>query len=307
MNKIFSNVIFNVKTILKNWRSLLFLVVFFIIGVSVSIIFIPYSVSGGIDFFISVTFPMLIILGAITYNLRNSSLYENSNLSGTNKFTFYVSQFLTLFVVGTSLSLSFNFLMYILGEMGILLNILTVSSKFGSDVRIPAGTNIFKYSSLIILIYLSNLNIVLTFSVYFIIHGLSKNIKNYYSVVVMLLVIGFCFGAFINTYFDDSYRGYSDPGGGIFYEPNIFPNWTFIPSLFYPFFGLNQMFVYGVSMVGINKWHIGEHIGTMGQNFFKINFAISWQWAIVFIQPYIFIIFSTIIGIIISMIQKNKL
>ena len=247
---------------------------------------------------------MLIILGSSTYTFRNSSLFNNLSIFGVNKSMFYISQFLTLFVIGTMLTISFNLIIFILGKAGILLNSLSISSKYGTNIRVSVGTNVFQYSSLVILIYLSNLNIILTFSIYFLVHKFSKNIKNYYFVIIGLLILSFCFGAFLNSFFDDSYGSH---GEGIFYEPNIFPNWMFIPSLFYPFFGVNQMFAYGVSMVGTNKWHIGENIGAFGKHFFEVNFVDYWQWAMVFIQPYILIVFSTLMWIFISTVKKDNL
>ncbi len=286
----------NFNILLRNYKNLWYFGIFFFVAIITPIVFMPYNFSGGEEIVFYLTTPLFIVLGWLTYNFRLSSLYGNLSISGITKNEFYLSSIFTIFIIGNILTITFVPVVFILGKLG---GIFMSEWGFLGGKTFPSGINLFEYSSLVNLIYISNLDIIVVFSVYFLVHNLFLNIKTYYSFVFAIIILNIVLGGVLNTYFDDAYN---IEGRYIPYKVNLFPDSYFIISLFFPFYGIGQQFSFGVNLTGINYYGIGN----MG-HFFTINWNNNgWQWSIVLIQPYIWILFSFVSGLIINKFKKTS-
>ncbi len=360
-----SIVILNIKSLLSNYKILWLLSIFFVVGVMLPIIFIPYSLSGAAIFLLSIDAPLLVILGWSGYNIRRSTLFGNINTSGISKNNFYIAQALFTVLIANILSLLLWAVIFVLGESGALLQTWIWESGDYSAFN-PLG-----YGAIINIVYVTNVSAMVSFATYFLINSVTNNIKTYYIFVVSLLVLGFIFTGSLNCYFgyypgfkayipeyttngvegvDWKYEGdilyvtknyfdntnqlndvlYSMDKNRYTFHGNLFPTSIFVPTLFYPFYGIgqfstnavtsqgNQLYAFRISYevvvvnslenyssiiqsfplvtTGVNKWYSWYHI-----SFNKDDLA----WISVILQPYFTVLVYGVIGLFISK-YRNK-
>gem|GEM_PF-1436539 len=121
-------------------------------------------------------------------------------------------------------------------------------------------------------LYLTNLEILLSFSIYYLLHSFVKNIKNYYLLLCIFIVLAIIFGGTLNTFFvsgdmstrtipfhsvDSKIPGRNDV---------LFPKEMFLISLIMmPFYGIGQQFTFGVTLY--------DHAITNYQLFFETGLS----------------------------------
>ncbi len=366
----FSVLKFNLNSILKNIKSILIILFFPFIAICVPIIFIPFSLSGGILNLLSLFMPLLILLGLLSYSIRKSIIFNNIMISGIDKKWFYIGQIFTTILLANILMILFWSTIWILGNWNIFLQDWIWISTNRTIVK-P-----FIYGAWINIIYVTNLTAMIAFATYFLINSFTTNLKVYFGIVMIILILGIIFGGSINTYFNSPYRYYcydiwnvpKDEGsqidvnsinnivtinnvyfksledtygnGGIrninenAINPggNIFPMSMFVPSLFFPQYGVGQFNTSAITMHSSQRYFLHldmklivvddihnstiEFLNTTivpGIDHFswkswyhqslKYN---EWYWSAAFFQPFITVILYFILGKIFSKINKKQ-
>jgi|GEM_PF-1706348 len=69
----------------------------------------------------AVAVPLLILLGFVTYNFRNSTIYLIYKSFGGHRITFYISQIIVFVLLGNFFMLFSSLVIVIFGKSGILI------------------------------------------------------------------------------------------------------------------------------------------------------------------------------------------
>lgn len=282
IKNIYKYVMFNLKSVLTSKFNAIAVFSFMIFALIMPLIFFPYKLVGGTMLMIYLSLPIFIILGWLTYSYRNSTLFNNIRISSFSKNSWYIAQLLTVIIIGNFISFFFWMFVISMGEFGWLLS----EWIFEGGARIESGTYVFQNYALLYMIYITNVNILVVFGVYFIIKSFASNIKSYFIVVIILMILGIFFTGTLNSY----YSGGPNPEGEMEIYANIFPVYLFVPTLFYPLFGVGQFTTSAVTRNGFK-----EDNGIY--NFFIFKFTNeTWYWTAILLQPYAYILASAIIG-----------
>lgn len=338
----------NMRTLVKRKTLWLYLALFYILSILLSVIFLPFRYAGGPVLMTYLVTPIFIIMGWTGYNVRKSSLYSNIKTSGQKNTNFYSAQILTILVVGNVLSLLFFLLMVALSPFNIF------AYDWGLLNKDPINVYFWKNGAWINFIYVTEITIILTFSIYFLLHSFMKSERTYYIVVVSLYLLGVIFAGSLNNYYgvpwwqvvilgDDSIPHSSDfnliltneefeffkQNITIAFEPrtmeishNLFPEYLFIPTLLFPYFGVGQFMTttvfaqavsdnyYSTSTLITNSdtgeiFKLSEILGYGNSwNYFSLSFTKdTWEWTVLLIQPYAWVLTSLVTGTAISKIN----
>ncbi len=266
----------NLKSIIHRKEILFIVLSFFVMAVIVGTIYIPYYGAAPVFYLTYEILPLLIIIGWTGWQMRKTTLYKNIKSSGVGKYSFYIAQFLTIIIIGNILTLFFWSIVWLLGTVG------AFKAGWGEAISgvSKAKFNIFSYGSIFLIIYCAELNMLLSFSLYFLLNSFIKDIKVYYTIIISIFLLGIIFGGALNdyyvmpprhyTYADAIEQVYSAHGEKIIYDPltrtytvkeeyldeilaaqwsmsqfdpngGNFPESIFIPTLAYPFFGTGQL------------------------------------------------------------------
>ncbi len=355
-------VLFNLRALSKKWVVLAMISIFFIIGLTTPAVFVPYYGSIPIFFLTYLIIPIFIILGWNGYNVRNSTMYLNINSSGLGRKTFYIGQIITVSIVGNVLTLFFWPLVVIIGHLQ-WFNLDWSTQMFTNEKWVIQP---FVNGTWILIFYEVQVTIGVTFAIYFATQSIISNHNTYYIVVITLVLLSVIFGGAINDYFLQTPGGLSysaiiktslDNGvdyvkvDGQFYVLDsawikveeamwksneikayggTFPTTIFIPTLFFPFFGVGQ---FGSAAVGLQStqhlmWN-NENINIVADlnnisdvkytlldniqgeqnwyDWFTVNPLVGdgWMWFCVLVQPYAVIFICLFIGLVFSKFRKK--
>lgn len=267
---VFNLMEFNFKFLTRNISTVLLIVTFLLCAITIPVIFIPMRNAFGGSLLLYLILPELIILGHIGYDIKVSTLYYNIETTGIRKRYFYLSSLFTIIIIGMFLSAVFWSIMWIISMKGLMFG------RFAGTAS-HVSYNILAYGQIINIIYITIVASLVSYSFYFLLHSLANSIKVYYIFVILALVLGIIFGGSLNTYFDracsivdvkgiehDAFNLNTTPtsqdqvyiinestfsldlveqgfhktgyalGGG------LFPEYMFVPTLFYPFYGIGQ-------------------------------------------------------------------
>lgn len=297
--------------------------------------------------------PLFIIMGWTGYNLRNSSLYKNVKTTGQKNRSFYLGQILTIILIGNILSGMFFLIMAILSPFSIFSNDWGILNK--GTITIEFWRN----GAWINFIYITQVTILLTFAIYFMLNNFMNNERTYYIVVVSLYLLGIIFSGSLNNYYGVPWwKPVLDRNdlGVVFTDQtnfevatieqfemikssittafdertmeiafNLFPDYLFGPTLLFPYFGVGQFTtttVFAQSIAGYNNstdatitiletgevFKLADLTGYGNSwNYFSLSFTKdTWQWTMIILQPYIWILVSFIIGTTFTKINQNK-
>ncbi|BDU67366.1 MAG: hypothetical protein TYPL_0190 [Candidatus Tyloplasma litorale] len=276
---------FNLKWLLNNKKTLLFVMIFFVSSVFLVTTYIPWDAATGAILLMYLIVPELIVLGTIGYDVRESTIYNNLNMSGISRNSFHFSSLLTTFIIGILLSVIFWPIIWIVSLFD---NVILNDWIFANTVH-QYHVNILAGGSIINLIYSILLTSFVSFAFYFAIHSWAKNLRVYYFWVMSMFILGIIFGGSLNSFFlrpinstsilsgdsilftkvfvnnseqtlrlsfvDEQYmeevKAFSqlDVSNSLSYGYGLFPDAMFVPSLFYPFFGVGQFCTVGVGGV----------------------------------------------------------
>lgn len=301
---LWSNFKLNLKFVFSTKFIVFAVFVFMIFSLIIPTILFPYKTMGGFMLLVYDTMPLLIILGGTTYSIRKSTLYQNMQVNNHNKFIWYLSQILTIFLLGNILTFVYWPIIYVIGYLGGLMETgFGISFDSGGITRTyyEFGSQIFKNGSWFNILYISNVNILVVFAFYFVVSSFVSNIKSYNVAIGVVLVMGIVFTGSINTMFDKSIKN-----GIVTISSGVFPEYMFYPSLLYPFYGTGQFVTTAVTRLGMNQrdWNV---IYNNPHGYFVLNwFEDAWQWSVLLLQPYITILIYFVLGVSIRKIKKYE-
>ncbi len=271
-----------------------------LIGGLLSGIFFPFTLSSPFDYFLMVTFPILVVLGWYNYSIRNSNVQMGLNTIGHSKLESYGAQFISTWILGTLLTIWFLISFEAYAQMGLILKAYWANPKH--DWIPDVNTVMFNNSHWILnLIYVYNLNILVTFSLFYLVHIVIKDQKQYYIALLVLILLTFIYGGMLNEFFESA----TTYGNGVWYpefKRGIFPEYMFWPSLMFPYFSVNSMFSYGFTLTAIEHREWFESFSTLthyGNTFWHISWTYSRKWTLVFFAPYVWVGFSALGGTLI--------
>ncbi len=360
-----SIIILNIKSLISNYKMLWLLSIFFICAIMLPIIFIPYSLSGAAVFLLATDAPLLVILGWSGYNIRRSTLFGNITTSGTSKNNFYIAQALFAVIIANILSTVLWIFMFALGESGILLQSWIWEGgnypafnplAYGAIINIVYVTNVSAMVSFATYFLVSSLtNNIKTYYIFvvsllvlgFIFTGSLNNYFGYYPGFQGYRPEYYTSGAsgvdyvyqgdtlYVTQNYYDSTNQLNDVlytvnKNRYTFHGNLFPASIFIPTLFYPFFGIGQFSTNAVTEQGnqLYSFLIGHKVVLVDSlnnlSEVKETFPLvlsgpsnwySWYhipfnkddlaWISVILQPYIIIASYGSIGLIISKFRNN--
>ncbi len=301
-----NNVRFIIGAAFTNKIFYLIIIVMTILGLILSGVFFPFTFSSNFDYFIIVTIPMFLVLGWFSYSVRKSNIYSGMEVSGHTKNEFYLGQLISIWVIGTTLTIWYLFAFEIFAQCGLLLSTYWVDPNF--DLMQKIDTLLFKNTYWIVnMIYIYNINVLITFSIYFMVHNLVKDQKQYYIFVMILMLLTFIYGGFLNEYFDSA-RKFEDGKWYPDYSKNLFPDSMFPISLLFPYFSVHSMFSYGFTLTAIE--HRSAHatisnITGYGNWFWNLSWEYNKQWVMIFIAPYVWVLIGFFVGKATSKLKSN--
>ena len=284
----------NIEYLLKNSIFWITMFIFIFFSQMISIFFIPYQMVSSIKLIFSTSIPILILMGSLLFTWKKSTLEKNRSLTSSNKIIYYAALAISVFVIGNVLSL----LMLLFDHLFFELN-MQISEWFSFE---KVQNLNYGEVNILVLLYILQLNIVLSFSLSYFLSKVIPNIKSYYVFIFIFLLLGLIFGGAFNSYFlvfqnIDRMNGFSNRlegelvGG--FFKPEGMPKEMFIPSLFYPFFAVSTFFQSTFSTV------IKDNVAIINRNFypFLISFKDGfYQWSLILITPYVFIFLFLMVG-----------
>ncbi len=346
--------LFNIKSIASKKSFYIMSLIFFIMVLLCIVVFVPYSWGVSLLFIAYLILPCLIVLGWTGYNITNSTIMQNMKGTGQRRLTFYLGQIITVFIIGNLLSLTFWPIVIIFAKLGFFVKIWSDKASQinggGNNIINPLHNMTW-----ILIIYAIQLYIMLSFVVYQAIQIWVSSPKTYYMFVISIVILSIIFGGVINEYFyiPPGFGGNINQGiaylgeKGIDYDINsngdiiiknedflaicqtqwwdqntikpgrgIFPQWMFLPSLLFPYYGIGE---FASSAIGLNAtWSQSTELtkvflqngtdvtsqfsGYVEQlhfwNWFTINPIANegWKWWLVLLQPYATIIIYLILS-----------
>ncbi len=319
---IIKHFILNIKYIFSNPFSLFALIFFMLIGSLLPTVLFPFFVIGGIQVIFSVSIPLLIILGAVSHNWRNSTFMKNENLTNSSDVIYWMSIILVIFIVGNIQQLSMELMNYLFSILDILLD----NWAFISTAHVP----FLKYDNInaINYIYAMEINLVIVFSVFFMINSFFSNVKNYYIFILGLMILAIIFGGGLSEMFTTSQWKSTYGEHEIFenyrltnpvFHPAMFPKQIFIPILaISPFYSSSEFYLHTITW-GISGHNAApfESATSTVQHFMTASYASSqlpflltftsetWQWSLMMIMPYFWLSLSLTTGILKAKFSKK--
>ncbi len=297
------------KSFVKNWKMLIiiFIFPFFILGTNLVLPF--YSILGSIINLYTVTL-IVTILGVTTRKLRRSTLFRNVKTTGNDKYKFYLSNAIFTFLLTTFIVLIFWTSLCIFGEFG------WITMQNFNNYLAPSGVltqikfNPLRYWNSIMVILLIFPTSLMSFSLFFIFYSISRNDKEYFIFICVLLITGLIFAGPVNTYLRPSF---DSRNGYHMISPTTFAEVMFWPSIILqPLFALGQTF----NMLTRSTWDklLQEYkdgvlyVPTFVQAFnivFYSGDAYHLKAMAIILQPYISSAIYIFIGVVISGQRKN--
>ena len=176
---------FNLKWLVNNKKTLLFVSIFFLSSIFLAITYIPWDAATGAILLMYLIVPELVILGTIGYDVRESTIYHNLTISGVSRNSFHFSSLLTTFIIGILLSVIFWPIIWIIS---LFPNVILNDWIFSSMAH-QYQTNILTGGAIINLIYCVLLTSLVSFSFYFAIHSWVKNLRVYYFWIMSIFIL----------------------------------------------------------------------------------------------------------------------
>ncbi len=304
---IVKQIILNFKSITQDKINIILLFLIPLLTTTIPVFFIPLAYSMGVVITSTIMIVTFIIYQRIALSFKKSTLYSNSKLASGNRWLMNLSTIITLLIVGYFIFIFLIIVLQILANLNFLLWGYRNYSDWGH-------WNLFNLP-FVYVIYQISLLIIVTFSLSYFIEKFSDNTNFYYITAIVLFILIFIFGGSFNNYFHEPIKNNEGVYSPVFDESqSIFPGSMFVPSLLLPFFAPSQMITITGEMVKMNPnnqivWgpyqNFTPWFWTTKSMFSDIyNISNSWRWNILWITPYIHIVFWFLLGRLIE--NKNR-
>ncbi len=226
----FNQINLNFKFIFKN-VSFIYITLFIqLILILIPIFFAPLWASSPIFFEISVITISALTYGNLTYSIRNSTLYKNYYLNVQRKDVIYLASLITI------LTFSFLISFFQLILLFIFENILLYDWSFVESSQILELKNIDFFTFFYCIFWIS----LITFAISFSVRNWIKTEKNYYVMILIILLLCLVFGGTFNDYFIGNKideNGNTIPN----FYPVLFPKDIYWVSVFFPYYAPGQI------------------------------------------------------------------
>lgn len=298
---ILKQMILHNKLIKSNPFNLFFILFFVVFSISICIVFIPISFGMPILFQIGTIIPIGIIYASISYLWRESTLYRNLLNTKNSKIGFNISILSSMFIYAMIFTIIILSLVWILNHFNLLLTSWYVYGG-SEDFSILGGW--YQWG---IMIYTQIINVILMFSLCFLFQSFLTKIKTFYVLLLLLMIILFIFGGTLNNYFTDI-KKIVPPGEEAYWVPafskSIFPFFLYFPSLFTPFYANGQILQASLKYFSADTYVLKTWVWLDSSTFFNgmpssayYDWAGPWVWNILWIMPWIQIMFFFLISI----------
>ncbi len=226
----------NIKFIITSGFIIGFFIGFIFLSEIITIIFVPLQLAGSLKLELAITCPILLMLGAVSYQWKTSTLNRNEFLSNSSKSSYYISLILTILVVGNILI----FILIALDSITLLLGLQLKEWVWEGGDRFAHGDFNLSNINFISILYAVELDLGVTFAIYFLIHRFFNNSKNYYIFILVFMILTVIFGGvFTNLFRIYSYvndDGVKTIGIGANESISLFPGNIFYFSLIFPLY-----------------------------------------------------------------------
>ncbi len=309
--KVFSILLFSLRSFFKNWAIFIYLGLFSL-GILAFNITIPLtSVLGAVINLFTIS-TVLLILGVYSRKLRESTIYNNLLLTGTNKYNFYLSQAIFTAFITIIVMFAYWFAYWCMAGIG-LFHVSNYSSFFDPNGGLFARIrfNAFGNHEIKMIILLIFPTALLSFSLYFLFYSISSSDRIYFILVLSFFISGLIFGGTINFYFQLGI-------GGDFANPDSVPtlnmtahSGSFANIIFWPTYILQPAFGLGSinANITIYTWILLYYVNTP-----PFHYAVTMVFyhgpvehakaVALIVQPYLFSAIYIIIGVLMSKYRK---
>lgn len=297
--------ILDLGVVMKNYTFWLMIFLSPLLFYSIPIVFAPSQLSMQVVVVGSCSITSAIVYSQIAGVYRISSLYKNSKLNRQDKITSNISGFSVTLLISLFVLIIVLAYMEFFGIWDILL-----------DGWIWEGANSHKdfafsffalESGAFALVWYSVIEITLIIcALGFMMFRISDNTKNYFVIILAFVILDIILGGIFNNYFRfDNWGDGFVPSFELNLTLNMFPEYFFVPSLFFPLYPSSQHLV--------NCSNIVEDVQRFGKTgidpFVWLTFSnVSpevvnkwgdiWKWNILWILPWVWIAGFATIGIL---------
>lgn len=291
----------NFKSILGNWVNLIYLSFFVLIALLIPVIFIPLNMSVSISFSILLISVNSVLFANLNYNLRNSTLRRNLDLSKSNRFTFNLSIYFTLFIFSIIASTLLYVIFKCLADIGC---ILVAWQKYSSDSTFIFN---FTFDLFLLVVYYTVIMCTIIYSISFLLNYLINSKKSYFTVMLSLIILTIIFGGSFNEYF------FYYAGTGLdFAEGPLYPRSIYWFSFIFPFYGPGELISIAFDVSKIYR-DTGNPYDYVPISFFNLNdyvFELIWgkssiDWRLLMMVPYVEIAGLVLAGGLVSKYKKG--
>ena len=312
MNTFFTNfkliiyqLIFNMKYLLSNKWNFLFLFIPVLISSLIVVVLIPEYTGFSVILLIALIPTLGLLFSTLSFNVRNSTIYNNIAVSNSNKYNFNIAIFISMVLFAIFVLLTLLILLTIYSKLQVL---ETIWFKYDYE-----NYYFIFFNKAIWVAIISSIEIAsIMFSFSFFYSKSSSSEKGYYIIIIIFTILSCFFGGAFNSYFwprsNDIGTKYMN------FETSVFPKSAFIPSLLFPFYAPAQLStIFGeYSLRGMNG-DIGFHnswayIGSIKwqtiTNVPKSYYDSIWRWNTVLILPMVWVFLFGSLGIITSKIKR---
>ncbi len=230
---IFNQLNFNFNYIVKN-RLSLFLIFFFpILSIFIPLFFVPFWISSPVFIQFSIIPVSAIIYANITYSIRNSTIYKNYFLSIQRKDVIYFASLITVLFFALLTSIIQIILLFIFQNL-----ILSEWSFNNSDGSLTIKN--IRFLGWFWGIFWITL---ITFSISFSVRNWIKTEKNYYTLILIVLILSIIFGGTLNDYFSGSsgFNQIINDNNYPNFKVNLFPEDIYWISVLFPYYAPGQI------------------------------------------------------------------
>lgn len=266
---------------------------------------------------IIVTMPISVILFILYSGMigqyRNSTLYLNSKITKTNRWTFNFASLLTLIIIGYSVFFVQTIILIIMAKLRILSNSLTFFTSNNNNIFI------FSNMSLSWNLYWVFTTIIITFSISFGLYRFIEKPKTFFIFITTISFLGIIFGGTFNDFFKIVFVKENAIEGDKYFlnfESSLFPKSMYLPSVLFPYYSPNEMLNISGRYMSVN-YENGAHLWWPAPNYNIWNWQHSsdyvfnnlnpqaWRFNLLYFLPYIHSVVWASLGIGFSYLKNN--
>lgn len=289
---LYKNLKLNINYIFKKNSTYILIFILPIFSIIPVLFFFPFWNGASITILINSVLGTAIIFASLTYNWRKSTLYKNSFINGNDKSMIYLSSFMVIIIIETLVFLFHILTLFLFSELNMI-----VPDWIWSNDR-TRGIDIL---NLIFFAYSWSFywSVLVMFSISFLAQKFITTTKNFYILILMIMVLCFLWGSTFNDYFahigNNGFKSYPN------FKAEIYPSEFYFVSLLFPFYPMGQIASVSADFTitsNGNQW--GEYINFSGNLIsWTSGHEFAWKWNILLVLPAFWVALFALLGILI--------